>query len=97
MQVEDVIGRRARVKILKVIYQIGELNVSEIARRTSSDYKATVRHLEALEEEGILKHKTFGRIRLYRFNEDSPKALALQKFFEEWESIKKPQQKVSKY
>ncbi len=91
MQIEDVIGRKARVKILKVIHQVGELNVSEIARRTGCDYKTTVRHLEALENEGILKHKTFGRIRLYRFNEDSPKSWALQKFFEEWEGIKKRQ------
>lgn len=86
---EDVFSSRLRVKILKIIAQVGELNVSEIARRLSVNYTVTNNHLKILENEGILEHKTFGRIRLYRFNEFSPKAKAIQKLIEVWEHANK--------
>lgn len=89
MNVEDVFSSRLRVKILKIIAQVGELNVSEIARRLSVNYKVTNNHLKILENEGILEHKVFGRIRLYRFNEFSPKAKAIQKLIEVWEHANK--------
>lgn len=66
---------------------MGELNVSEIARRLGVNYNAIVQHLQILEEEGILKHKMFGRIRLYRLNEHSLKAKAIQNLIETWEKF----------
>ena len=69
--------------------QVGELNVSEIARRLSVNYNTTSKHLKVLEDEGILQHKVFGRIRLYRLNEHSPKARALQNLMEAWEHANK--------
>jgi len=42
-----------------------------------------------LEDEDILQHKVFGRIRLYRFNEHSPKARAVQNLVEVWEHANK--------
>jgi DNA-binding transcriptional ArsR family regulator len=85
MNVEDVFSSRLRMKILKIIMQIGELNVSEIARRTSVNYNAASKHLKVLEDEGIIQHKVFGRIRLYRINENSPKSKAIQNLIELWE------------
>jgi len=41
--------------------------------------------LKVLEDEGILQHKVFGRIRLYRLNEHSPKANAIRNIMEVWE------------
>jgi hypothetical protein len=43
------------------------------------------KHLETLENEGILKHKNYGRIRLYKINDQSPKAQAIQRLIETWE------------
>ncbi|MCS7095762.1 MAG: winged helix-turn-helix domain-containing protein [Nitrososphaerota archaeon] len=83
-------GSRMRLKILRILTRIGELNVSEIARRVGGDHKTVKEHLKILEENGILQHKTYGRICLYRFNPNSPKAMAIQKFIEEWESLEKP-------
>jgi len=89
MSVEDVFSSRLRIKILKMLTQVGELNVSEIARRLSVNYNTTSKHLKVLEDEGILQHKVFGRIRLYRLNEHSPKARALQNLMEAWEHANK--------
>jgi len=89
MNIEDVFSSRLRVKILKILAQVGELNVSEIARRLRVNYKTTNGHLRILEGEGILQHKVFGRIRLYRFNGHSPKAKAIQNLMEAWEHANK--------
>ena len=89
MDLEDVFSSKLRMKILKIIAQVGELNVSEIARRLSANYETTSTHLKILEDEGILQHKVFGRIRLYRLNEHSPKAKAVQKLIDAWEHANK--------
>lgn len=85
MDLEDVFSSKIRMKILKIIAQVGELNVSEIARRLNINHRTTSEHLKILEDEGILQRKTFGRIRLYRLNAVSPKAKAVQNLIEVWE------------
>ncbi len=90
MQIEEVLGNRLRVKILKILNQVKELNVSEIARRINANHKTTMKHLKILENEGILYHKRFGRIRLYRFNINSAKARAIQSLMENWDKSEEP-------
>jgi len=89
MDIEDVFSSRLRMKILKILVQMGELNVSEIARRLDVNYSLTYKHLKVLEDEGILVQKVFGRIRLYKFNLQSPKARAIQNLVEVWEHANK--------
>jgi len=89
MNVEDVFSSRLRMKILRILVQVGELNGSEIARRLNVNYVTTSKHLKALENEGILVHKVFGRIRLYRLDERSSKAKAVQALIETWEHANK--------
>jgi predicted transcriptional regulator len=86
MDVENVFCSRIRMKILRILNQVGELNVSELARRLGINYETTSKHLGILEQEDVLQHKMFGRIRLYRFNEQSPKAKAVQNLLKAWES-----------
>ena len=92
MDVDDVFCSKLRMKILKILAQVGELNVSEIARRLSVNYNTTSKHLKVLEDEGILRRKVFGRVRLYRFDEHSAKAKAVQNLMEVWEHADKQQE-----
>ncbi len=85
MQVEDVFSSRPRMKILKLIARLGELNVSDIARRIGLNFSGTSQHLKVLEDEGILTERTYGRIRMYRFNQASAKAKVVQDLIEVWE------------
>jgi CRISPR locus-related DNA-binding protein len=85
MNVEDVFSSKLRMKILKIMAQIGELNVSEIARRLGVNYNTTREHLKVLEDEGLIQHKVFGRIRLYRLNDCSPKTKSVRNLIEVWE------------
>lgn len=79
---------KPRIKILKLITRLGALNVSDIARRVNLNYSATSEHLKLLEAEGILMQKSYGRIRIYKFSENSPKARALRNLVEAWEQNK---------
>ncbi len=79
---------KPRMKILKLVSQLGELNVSDIARRIGVNFTTTNGHLRLLEGEGILQQRTYGRIRMYRFNQASPKAKAIQELIDAWESNK---------
>ncbi len=88
MELEQVFSSKPRMKILKLIDKLGQLNVSDIARRIKMNYSATDAHLKLLESEGILQQRVYGRIRLYRFNEGSAKAKAVQNLIEVWEQNK---------
>ncbi len=77
------------MKILKLVARLGELNVSDIARRIGTNFNSTNRHLRVLEEESILQQRTYGRIRMYRFNQASAKAKAVQALIEAWEEPNK--------
>ncbi|MEM3730365.1 MAG: winged helix-turn-helix domain-containing protein [Candidatus Bathyarchaeia archaeon] len=95
MKVEDVLSCKARMKILKILNELGELNVSKIASKLKLNHSVTSKHLKVLEEEGILKQKSFGRTRLYSLNERSPKAKAIKNLIEVWEQTNKHKPKVN--
>jgi DNA-binding transcriptional ArsR family regulator len=86
MELEEVLASKPRLKILKLIYTLGQLNVSDIARRINMNYTATANHLKLLQTEGLLQERTYGRVRLYRLNQDSPKAKAVAELIEAWEN-----------
>lgn len=88
MELEEVFCSKSRMKILKLIYQLGQLNVSDVARRLKLNYSSTSEHLKVLEFEGILQKRTYGRVRMYRFNESSAKAKAVQNLLDAWEQGK---------
>lgn len=89
MEFEEVFSSKSRMKILKLIYQLGQLNVSDVARRLKLNFASASEHLKVLESEGLLEERTYGRVRMYRFNEGSAKAKALQNLLDEWEKGKK--------
>lgn len=88
MEIEEVFSSKPRMKILRLVAQLGALNVSDIARRINLNYSTTNKHLKLLEAEGILTQRAYGRIRMYRFNDQSAKAIAVQKLIEAWEQDK---------
>ena len=88
MDIEEVFSSKPRMKILKLVARLGALNVSDIARRISLNYSTTNKHLKLLESESILQQRVYGRIRMYKFNNSSPKARAVQNLIEAWEQDK---------
>lgn len=73
-----------RTKVLSVMLDAGELNISEITRRSGLSHSAASRHLEYLTRSGILAEKRFNRIRIFRLDQTSPYLGAITRFFTEW-------------
>ena len=83
--VELLFSSRGRIKIIRLLAECGELNISEIARRTQLNHSITRRHLRVLEQAKLVQEKKFGRIRIYRYKIENLRALALRRFIELWE------------
>jgi DNA-binding transcriptional ArsR family regulator len=84
VELEQVLSSKPRLKILKLIYQLGQLNVSDLARRIKTSYTATAGHLKILENEGIVEARVYGRIHMYRLSE-SDRAKAVATLIDAWE------------
>ena len=77
-----------RTKVLLIMLEAGELNISEITRRSKLSHSAAARHLEFLTKTGILTEKRFNRIRIFRVDQSNPFAGALLRFYYDWREAK---------
>ncbi len=89
MRIEDVFSSRGRVRILRILAEIGELNISALARRAKLNYSTANGHLQVLQDAGLVKHKRFGRIRIFRFNDEDVRARMIKRLVEVWEKTDK--------
>ncbi|OGD46113.1 hypothetical protein A3K69_01020, partial [Candidatus Bathyarchaeota archaeon RBG_16_57_9] len=62
---EEILGSRGRVRVLQVLTESGELNISEVSRRTGLNYTSVERHLVKLQRMGLLREKRYGKIRIF--------------------------------
>ena len=85
MDFEDVFCSKTRMKLLKLLFRLGQLNTSDLARRLGANYETTLRHLFLLEHEGLIEQRVSGRIRYFRFA-NSAKAQATMKLLGEWDA-----------
>lgn len=60
-----MLGSRGRIRVLRVLSESGELNISEVSRRTGLNYTSVERHLVKLRELGLLEEKRYGKIRIF--------------------------------
>ena len=83
--IEDLLGSKARIKILKVLALHEELNISLIISMTKLNHSIVLKHLNLLKSFNLIQEKKFGRIRIYRYKFENIKARSLKKFIEIWE------------
>ncbi|TXT64787.1 MAG: hypothetical protein BAJALOKI1v1_520013 [Promethearchaeota archaeon] len=85
--VEDLLGSRARVKILKVLAYEGELNISSIIKKANLNHKNALKHLQFLKKVNLVQQKNFGRIKIFRYKKENVKAKSFKHFLEIWENL----------
>ena len=83
MNLEDVFCSKVRMKILKLLHKLGQMNTSDLQKKLGASYTATIQHLTVLEKEGVITQRLSGRTRFFRFA-NTLKARAVQKLLEEW-------------
>ena len=81
---EDVFSSRGRIRILAVLCEYGELNLSEVARKTGLNSTSTVNHLKVLTEKGLVAERRLGRVRMYRLNLGNPRTKLITEFMRRW-------------
>lgn len=86
MRIENILSSKGRIRVLKVLLDVGELNISGISRRAGLNYATTNDHLEVLERAGLVIEKRFGRIRIYKCIDSDERIRQLRKLVEVWES-----------
>ncbi|MHA1238224.1 MAG: ArsR/SmtB family transcription factor [Candidatus Odinarchaeia archaeon] len=84
ISIEEFFSSKGKVKIMKILVEEGELNISEITRRAGLNHKTTMQHLQFLKSTGLVQEKIFGRIKIYRLKEENFKAKVLKRFLTLW-------------
>ncbi len=82
---ENLMGSKARVKILKILALNGELAISQVIKKTRLNHTCTIKHLDYLKTKGLIQEKNFGRIKIFRYKMENIKARSLKKFIDIWE------------
>lgn len=83
--IEELLGSKARIKILKILAINEELSITSIIKRTRLNHSNVLKHLNYLIGVDLIQEKKFGRIRIYRYKIENLKARSLKKFIEIWE------------
>lgn len=83
--IEDLLGSKARIKILKALARDEELTISLIINKTRLNYSNALKHLNFLKAINLIQEKNFGRIKIFRFKIENIKARSLKNFIEIWE------------
>lgn len=84
--IEDVLGSKARMKIIKALVLNGELNISKIISKTHLNHTIVLKRLDFLKSCDLIQEKIFGRIKIYRYKIENAKARSLKKFIGIWEN-----------
>lgn len=85
--IEEIFSSKGRVRVLRTLIKEQELNISEIARKTRLSHTSVEEHLEKLCKASIITEKRFGRIRIFKFNENNPIAKIIKDMFGKIEEI----------
>jgi DNA-binding transcriptional ArsR family regulator len=92
--IEDVLCSKTRMKIIMLLNDLGQLNVSEIAQRLGSNYAHVLRNLVVLHESDLVTQLRSGRVKYYRLNRECLKVRAVQNVLDAWAGdIKNEQEK----
>jgi len=83
-QLDEILSCRGKTRILMLLSDTVELNITEIAKSTGLNHSTTKGHLEQLEKNGLVEQKRFGRIRIYKYQEADPRAQALRTLIKVW-------------
>jgi DNA-binding transcriptional ArsR family regulator len=84
MDLEDVFCSKTRMKLLKILFDLRQLNTSDLARKLGTNYDTTRRHLALLEEEGLIQQRLSGKTRFFRYT-NTVKANAVMRLLDEWD------------
>ncbi len=82
--IERIFGSLGKVRILVLLAQMQELNISAISRQTRLNHTRVRLHLNDLCELNIVKEKRFGRISIFKINDSEIGGHRIKDFLKSW-------------
>jgi predicted transcriptional regulator len=79
--IEDLLGSKWKIRVLRKIIEEKEVNISNLVKETSSNFKKVEQYVKLLNELEIIREKRLGKIRLIIVNEKSPIYSNLERMF----------------
>ncbi len=86
--IEEALGSRGRIRILRVLSKMGQVNMSRLARESGLSYESTKSHVDRLRELGLVDVRRVGRVVLIKIS-NHPLSLMLRELF--WGPHKPPE------
>jgi len=77
VKLEQIIASSCRQKILLALSKTKRTHITNLVRIINSTYNQVNRNLQILEEEGIIKTKHYGHIKMIELEMEDPKTQAL--------------------
>jgi len=84
VKIEEVLASKGRIKVLKVIINSGEINLTQILHMTGLNYRSVVRHINFLIRAGLIEEIRIGRVRIYRPRWIDPRIKLLEELLSEF-------------
>ncbi|MFX1480847.1 MAG: hypothetical protein ACFFCI_22405 [Promethearchaeota archaeon] len=84
--IEDLLGSKARVSILRILALNSELSLTQIIQKTKLNYNSVLKHLHYLKSINFIQEKKFGRIKIYRYKIEDKRASSFRDFLNVWEA-----------
>jgi len=68
--IDRVLGSSTKIKMVIALWRHGEMNLTELARRSQASQRVVEEQIKPLIQYGIIEVKTVGRMKLYRLSPD---------------------------
>ena len=81
----EILTSSGRIRILTLLSKVGELHLTEIAKRTGQSYSSTERHLEDLAAAEVVEEHDYARVRIFKLRIDVPKVKMLRDLVLAWD------------
>ncbi len=88
IKIENILGLKGRVRILRYLALEGEKMISNIAQTVKINHRVVSSYLTLFERVRIVELKEFGRHKIYRFRVEIPRNKTIKEFFESWHDEK---------
>ncbi|MHA1589285.1 MAG: winged helix-turn-helix domain-containing protein [Candidatus Njordarchaeales archaeon] len=87
ISLEDILGARNKIRMLKLFIKREFITFSELRRAVRLNYNTLKEYIKTLVDAGIIKEYEISRFRIYELNKDDPKVQSLVYLFKVWGEI----------
>ncbi|NPA24060.1 MAG: winged helix-turn-helix transcriptional regulator [Crenarchaeota archaeon] len=81
LTLEDLLASKTRLRILRVLFEHCEINITKLTKMTELNHKVVQYHLDVLKEYGIIEEKHIGRIKIVKIRDKDPRVAKLRELF----------------